>query len=144
MPMEMLKGSGEELRGELLRLGLQIAPGMKARQGLVEYITTTQPDTRARCVTKTGWYHNVFVLPDHTIGTPAEPIIYQADNLSNHYQQAGTLTDWQKHIAAYCAGNSRLVLAVACAFAAFYCIPQVQNLADCILWANPAPAKPPR
>ena len=51
MPMEMLKGSGEELRGELLRLGLQIAPGMKARQGLVEYITTTQPDTRARCVT---------------------------------------------------------------------------------------------
>ena len=28
MPMEMLKGSGEELRGELLRLGLQIAPGM--------------------------------------------------------------------------------------------------------------------
>ena len=33
MPMEMLKGSGEELRGELLRLGLQIAPGMKARQG---------------------------------------------------------------------------------------------------------------
>ena len=61
MPMEMLKGSGEELRGELLRLGLQIAPGIKARQGLMEYITTTQPDTRARCVTKTGWYQNVFV-----------------------------------------------------------------------------------
>ena len=34
MPMEMLKGSGEELRGELLRLGLQIAPGMKARQAI--------------------------------------------------------------------------------------------------------------
>ena len=123
MPMEMLKGSGEELRGELLRLGLQIAPGIKARQGLVEYITTTQPNTRARCVTKTGWYHNVFVLPDHTIGTASEPVIYQADNLSNHYQRAGTLTDWQHHIAAYCAGNSRLVLAVACAFAALLLHP---------------------
>ena len=54
MPMEMLKGSADELRGELLRLELQIAPGMKARQRLVEYITTAQPDTRARCVTKTA------------------------------------------------------------------------------------------
>ena len=68
MPMEMLKGSADELRGELLRLGLQIAPGLKARQRLIEYITTTQPETRARCVTKTGWYQQVFVLPDHTIG----------------------------------------------------------------------------
>ena len=59
-------------------------------------------------------------LPDHTIGAASEPVIYQADNLSNHYQQAGTLADWQHHIAAYCAGNSRLVLAVACAFAAIY------------------------
>ncbi len=123
MPMEMLKGSADELRGELLRLGLQIAPGMKARQRLIEYITTTQPDTRARCVTKTGWYQNVFVLPDHTIGASREPVIYQADNLINPYQQSGTLADWQHHIAAYCAGNSRLVLAVACGFAAILLHP---------------------
>ena len=82
----------------------------------MEYITTTQPDTRARCVTKTGWYQNVFVLPDHTIGETHEPVIYQADNLTNPYQTSGTLADWQHHIAAYCAGNSRLVLAVSCAF----------------------------
>lgn len=123
MPMEMLKGSGEELRGELLRLGLQIASGMKARQRLVEYITISQPDTRARCVTKTGWYQNVFVFPDHTIGTTHEPIIYQSENLANHYQQAENLTDWQKHVAAHCAGNSRLVLAIACAFAALILHP---------------------
>ena len=60
MPMEMLKGSGEKLRGELLRLGLQIAPSGKARQRLVEYITTAEPKTRARCVTKIGWHQNVF------------------------------------------------------------------------------------
>ena len=123
MPMEMLKGSADELRGELLRLGLQIAPGLKARQRLVEYITTTQPETRARCVTKTGWYQQVFVLPDHTIGATNEPVIYQADNLINPYQTSGTLADWQRHIAAYCVGNSRLVLAVACGFAAILLHP---------------------
>jgi putative DNA primase/helicase len=118
MPMEMLKGSADELRGELLRLGLQIAPGLKARQRLIEYITTTQPETRARCVTKTGWYQQVFVLPDHTIGATNEPVIYQADNIINPYQTSGTLVDWQRHIAAYCIGNSRLVLAISCGFAA--------------------------
>ena len=141
MPMEMLKGSADELRGELLRLGLQIAPGMKARQRLIEYITTTQPETRARCVTKTGWYQQVFVLPDHTIGETTEPVIYQADNLDQSLPSSGTLADWQRHIAAYCAGNSRLVLAVSCGFAAIYCIPPVQNPVDCILSASPAPAK---
>ena len=123
MPMEMLKGSGEELRGELLRLGLQIASSSKARQGLVEYITTTQPDTRARCVTKTGWYNHLFVLPDRTIGAASESVIYQTDTLLNSYQQSGTLAEWQQHIAAHCAGNSRLVLAIACAFAALLLHP---------------------
>ena len=123
MPMEMLKGSGEELRGELLRLGLQIAPSWKARQRLVEYITTAAPKTRARCVTKIGWYQNVFVFPDHVIGETHEPVIYQADNPVNHYQQSGTLVDWQKNIASLCAGNSRLVLAVSCAFAALLLHP---------------------
>lgn len=123
MPMEMLKGSADELRGELLRLGLQIAPGLKARQRLVEYITMTQLDTRARCVTKTGWYHDVFVLPDHTIGETPEPVIYQADNLSNPYRQSGALSEWQQHIAARCVGNSRLVLTIANAFAALLLHP---------------------
>ena len=29
MPMELLKGSGDELRGELLAMGVQIQPGAK-------------------------------------------------------------------------------------------------------------------
>ena len=91
MPMEMIKGSGEELRGELLRLGLEIAPGMRARQLLIEYITTTKPTERARFVTRTGWYDSVFVLPSRTIGNTSETVIYQSENQSRDYQQAGTL-----------------------------------------------------
>src|SRR5262249_26218351 len=33
-------------------------------------------------------------------------------------RQAGTLQNWQKHIGKLCAGNTRLVFAVSCAFAA--------------------------
>ena len=31
MPMELLKGSGDELRGELLAMGVQLQPGAKPR-----------------------------------------------------------------------------------------------------------------
>lgn len=123
MPMEMLKGSGEELRGELLRLGLEIAAGAKMRNLLIEYITTSKPEARARCVTRTGWCDQVFVLPDRTIGETAEQVLYQSETHSNDYQQAGTLVGWQHHIAALCTGNSRLVLAVSIAFAAMLLHP---------------------
>ena len=73
-------------------------------------------------MTKTGWYQNVFVLPDHTIGTTTEPVIYQADNLINPYQ----LRHINRLATPHCGvlwGNSRLVLAVSCAFAALLLHP---------------------
>jgi putative DNA primase/helicase len=118
MPMEMLKGSGEELRGELLRLGVEIAAYPRARNLLIEYIITQKPDARARCVNRIGWHDNVFVLPDKTIGSSKEKILYQSEHHTLDYKQSGTLEDWQKNISQYCAGNSRLIVAVSCAFAA--------------------------
>lgn len=123
MPMEMLKGGGEELRGELLRLGLEINTGARIRNLLIEYITTSKPESRARCVTRTGWYNKVFVLPDRTIGKTEEQVIYQSENYLHAYKQAGSLADWQNNIAAPCTGNSRLVLAISCAFAAMLLHP---------------------
>lgn len=118
MPMEMLRGSGEELRGELLRQGLHISYGRKARELLTDYITSSEPKLRACCVGKTGWYQQVFVLPDQTIGTSSEMVLFQSERKACDYQQAGTLADWQQSIATYCRGNSRLMFAIACAFAA--------------------------
>jgi hypothetical protein len=40
MPMVMLAGGGEDYRRQLLSLGLEIAPGQKARNRLHEYIST--------------------------------------------------------------------------------------------------------
>lgn len=118
MPMEMLKGSGEELRGELLRLGVEIASSPRIRSLLTEYIITSKPLSRARCVNRIGWYDNVFILPDKTIGKTTEEIIYQSEHNTCDYKQSGSLEDWQKNVSQYCAGNSRLILAVSCAFAA--------------------------
>ncbi len=118
MPMEMLKGSGEDIKGELLRLGLEIAAGNKIRNLLMAYILSSNPDTRARCINRTGWHDSVFVFPNQTIGDKGEHVFFQSEVQSKDYQQAGTLNDWRDQVATLCSGNSRLVLAVSSAFAA--------------------------
>ena len=118
MPMSMAAGDGMELRKELAQQGLEIAPSQRARQHLVSYINGCKPAARGRCVQKTGWYQSVFVLPARTLGTCSEQVLYQSEKVSRHYVQAGTLSQWQQHVARLCADNSRLVLSICAAFAA--------------------------
>jgi putative DNA primase/helicase len=121
MAMHMLNGNGNEYRGVLLSLGLEITPGSTARQALHEYICTARPDERWRSVDRIGWHGQVFVLPDDDIFGDAGGgrIMLQTSNGCNHaFKTAGTLEGWQEDIARYCAGNSRLAFAVSCAFAA--------------------------
>lgn len=118
LPMEMLKGDGADMRAELLRQGLKIAPGNKAKNRLSEYVMTCGPKARARCVSRTGWEGGAFVLPDQTIGQSGERVLFQAERMQREYAQAGSLENWQAQVAALCAGNSRLVVAVSAAFAA--------------------------
>lgn len=119
MPMRMLAGSGEELRAELLSEGLVIASHPNTRRMVTDYIAREKPDVTARCVARTGWHGDVFALPRETFGdTDAEPVIFQTaapDGVA--LGQAGTLEGWRNYVAAPCAGNSRLVLALSCAFA---------------------------
>jgi len=119
MPMRMLAGSGEELRAELLSEGLVIASHPTTRRMVTDYIAREKPEVTARCVARTGWHGDVFALPRETFGdSAAEPVIFQTaapDGVA--LGQAGTLEGWRDHIAVRCAGNSRLVLALSCAFA---------------------------
>lgn len=119
MPMRMLAGSGEELRGALLAEGLTITSFGRERTRLADYIQSERPEVIARCVTRTGWHGDVFVLPRETLGdTDAEPVLYQAASLEGVAMgQGGTLAGWREQVAARCAGNSRLVLAICAGFA---------------------------
>ncbi|WDS35856.1 DUF927 domain-containing protein [Pseudoxanthomonas sp.] len=118
MPMSMLAGNGEVLRAELLRQGLEIATRPAQRGKLLDFIQGADVEVAARCVTRTGWHGDAFVLPDRAYNERGEPIIYQATSLeATALSRAGTLEGWRERVSAACAGNSRLVLAVATAFA---------------------------
>lgn len=119
MPMRMLAGKGDELRGELLAEGLTITSSGRDRARLTDYIQSERPGVTARCVTRTGWHGDVFVLPRETLGdSETEPVLFQAAALEGvALGQAGTLDGWREQVAKPCAGNSRLVLALSAGFA---------------------------
>ena len=119
MPMAMLAGSGEEMRAELLRQGLEVTTYAQRRPKVAEYIAQARPEAKARCVLRTGWHEGAFVLPSQTYGEqPGEPVIFQGASVDGvALATGGTLDGWRSQVAAPCAGNSRLVLALSAAFA---------------------------
>jgi uncharacterized protein (DUF927 family) len=120
MPMSMLAGDGTAYRERLLSLGLVLSPARIARDWLAEYIQTAHTEGKARAVNRLGWADRAFVMPDATIGDAGgERLLLQTSGADAHaFRTAGTLAGWQEHVAAPCAGNSRLVLALSAAFAA--------------------------
>jgi putative DNA primase/helicase len=117
LPMEMLGGDGADMRRELARQGLDIAADSRGRNKLTEYIGGCRPVARGRCVRQTGWWEEVFVMPDRTIGKSEEVVLFQAESTTGHYAQAGTLDQWRESVSMLCSGNSRLLFAVSAAFA---------------------------
>ena len=118
MPARMLAGDGGEYRGALLGMGLRIAPSPRARNLLTQYIQTRQPGEFATCTDRIGWHGSAFVLPHETVGGEGERIVFQTESAQpNTFRVRGTPEQWRARIAAPCAGNSRLVFALASAFA---------------------------
>ncbi len=114
MPMHLLKGNGDELRGELLNQGVVINP--KKRNDLINYIMTQSVKDKVTAVEQTGWYERNFVLPKQIIGQ--DRIIYQSDHcIGNDYQSKGTLSGWQSEIGRYCQDNIPLMVSVCAALA---------------------------
>ena len=118
MPARMLSGDGGEYRAALLGMGLCIAPSPRARNLLTQYIQTRQPAEFATCTDRIGWHGRAFVLPHETIGDESERVVFQSESaMENTFRVKGTPEQWAHRIAVPCAGNSRLVFALACAFA---------------------------
>ena len=118
MPVSLFSGSGEEYRAELLRQGLIIGSGRKARLLLEQYLNS-KVEVTALCTSRLGWHRSNFILSDGSIGTADESVFFQSAAGGNDLLGvSGTLADWRDNIARYCAGNSRLAFAVSAAFAA--------------------------
>lgn len=121
MPMAMLAGDGAAYREKLLSLGLVIAPGRFARAALHEYISSAPVVKKVLCVSRTGWHGtDAFALGNDSIGPPGgQQLVMQCTGTSeNPYRTGGTLRSWQKNVARFAVGNSRLLLAISSAFAA--------------------------
>lgn len=119
MPARMLSTDGAEYRAALLSLGLRMAPGAKSRSLMAEYLQTRQPFAFARCTDRTGWHGRAFVLVDRTIGSAAEPVIFQAPGaVASAFRARGSIGEWRERVGALCSGNSRLLFAVSAGLAA--------------------------
>ncbi len=118
MPMELLEGDGAEVRKELARLGLHIAPSQTARNLLAAYINRWPVVNRAVCSDRLGWHGGAYLLPDRTIQNGGEAIVYQnSHGLEATFAQAGTGDAWRANVAALAVGNSRLMFAISLALA---------------------------
>jgi putative DNA primase/helicase len=78
MPMDLLRGAGDDMRGELLSMGVEIDPSAKARNLLASYLQAKPPKRRMRCALQVGWCDGSFVLPDAVIGPKASGVIFQS------------------------------------------------------------------
>jgi putative DNA primase/helicase len=118
MPARFLAGDGGEYRTVLLSMGLRVGTTARARNLLTQYIQTRQPVEFASCTAKIGWHRGAFVLPHKTLGEGVERVVYQTEGgVNNTFSEKGLVADWIARVGALCAGNSRLVFAVSCAFA---------------------------
>jgi len=118
MGMELLAGSGELLRAELLAMGLDL--NICARDKLPIYLTWETPTRRVLCTLQTGWAgpkFDAFVLPARVIGPGADGVVFQGGRDGAEYATAGSLEGWRDAIALRAVGNPVLGLALCAAFA---------------------------
>ena len=116
MPMELLRGAGDELRGELLAMGVEIDPHA-GRSLLAQYLQAKPPKRRIHCALQVGWCGDSFVLPDTVIGAAASGVIFQSGERGHdEFTKAGTLAGWQAEIAALAVGNPILVMTLSASF----------------------------
>ncbi len=114
MPMELLRGSCEELRGELLAAGVEI--DQRNRAILADYLQWRVPKKVITAATRTGWTAkgSAFVLHDRIIG--AEDVHFQSESISadGAARSGGDYYQWQQ-MAEWCEGNPVLMLSLCVA-----------------------------
>ena len=116
MPMELLRGAGDEMRGELLAMGVEIDP--LAKNLLAQYLQANPPERHVNCALQVGWCDDSFVLPDVVIGPKASGVIFQSGERGHdEHTSAGTPEGWRTEIAARGVGNPLLLLALSAGFA---------------------------
>ncbi|CAP57543.1 DUF927 domain-containing protein [Gluconacetobacter diazotrophicus] len=122
IPKRMVHGEGKDIAGDLEDAGLNCS--IAATRLLRQLIASVRTIIRLRCVDRAGWHRtddgHAFILPGgFTIGGGRRSVVFQSSRatVGREFTPGGTLADWQKQVAAYAVGNSRLALFLSAAFA---------------------------
>jgi len=118
--MNEFRGDTREWLGRLLDEGLIVGSSRKSKEKLGDYIQSSMPGVKARCVTRPGWHGAAYVDAAGAINAPdGEEIILQtsADWLRG-FDSKGSLEDWKSQIGQYCRRNPLLLFGASAAFAA--------------------------
>jgi putative DNA primase/helicase len=118
MPYELLCGTGEEARRELLSMGLAIEPRQRAEFG--RYLQHRTPKKRMLCTSRTGWTGSgAFVLPDGVVGPDAGGVVFQdGGRIGKGHGVAGTVESWRNSVSRLAIGNPLMTFGISMAFAA--------------------------
>lgn len=119
MPDELLAGSGEDVRREVMSMGLPIS--YRNRADFNAYLQHRVPKKSVLATSRTGWVHGLraFVLPGEVIGPDAAGVIFQnGGRTSAKAQVAGTVEEWKNNVARYAIGNPVVTFAVSVSFSA--------------------------
>jgi putative DNA primase/helicase len=115
LPMQMLKGQAEDLKGAFLDMGLSLE--LKRFHLLRDYINKTKPKRQIKLAQKTGWAdERTFLLPDVAIGDDKYVLAANPYGGSD-YGCAGSMQDWMQKVAKHAEGNTWLVVAIGSALA---------------------------
>lgn len=119
MPMNLLRGDGSDIRGELFDQGVMISPEKKSRDLLSVYLGSYPVDQFALCVDRLGWHGLRYVMPQQTYGQQDGQltVFQQTSSVATCFYQIGTLADWQQHISLPSKDHNRLVFSISVAFA---------------------------
>lgn len=127
---QRLHESSNSLAQELATAGLAIVPGRE--RALLTYLGAFEPAERRRSVDRLGWTDDTsgrlcYVLPKEVIAaSKADRFVFQPERYSpsaDTLHQAGSLDDWNYHVAARCRGNPLLVAGLCAAFASILLKP---------------------
>lgn len=118
MPRQLIRGNGDELRGLLLSMGVQIST--EGDPLLLQWLRNVKAEKRITAASCTGWYHQddawTFVFPHLAIGS--NDICFQAEHNTHHdFKSSGTLQGWREYVAAPCQDNPMLLFVMSLAFA---------------------------
>jgi len=120
MGMEELAGDSKEYLRRLMSEGLRVGSSRKAKERLSDYIQSSNPQKKVRCVTRPGWHGAAYVDAAGAVNAPdGEDIILQTSaDWPRGFDSGGTLDEWKAQISQYCRRNSLLLFGVSAAFGA--------------------------